>query len=90
MNTVKELLVRKANCIPVHSIVSALCIKYDTDSKNLRVYISKQVVLYCDIVSFLFNNSKKRVLALTLSHIYLIENYLNGEIFSAVCHSLRK
>ena len=39
-NTLRELLVKKVNCIPVHSIESALCMKYETVSKNLRVYIS--------------------------------------------------
>ena len=43
-NTLKDLLVLKVNCIPVNGIVSALCMKYDAHSKNLRVYISLQVV----------------------------------------------
>ena len=40
LNTLKELLVQKVYCILVHSIVSALCMKYSTDSENLSVYIS--------------------------------------------------
>ena len=40
LNTLKELLSQTVYCILVHSIASALSMKYNTDFENSSVYIS--------------------------------------------------
>ena len=63
MGLVKQLLDQKVKSMRVHSIVSALCIKYDAGSKKRK---SEYILTGCDTVSYPLKN-QKRVLAFTLS-----------------------